>query len=206
MHPHFPHVIIAFPLPSIKYMYIVCVACIKIRKRREARDHTIHFCMYMYIIITMHLLYMYAGPPDPPRVSVDIRPGELVFYWQPNVPSCSLIEYHIICNNNCGTCILNGTTASCSNLTLSTVASICSLCVSSMACGFSQATSNPTNVTFKGMSSTQSCDDPLYLVNDCSFHTVPGNPMVQTLVPVYTYKSDMQSLTGIIITISQEVS
>ena len=74
-----------------------------------------------------------------------------------------------------------------------------------MACEFSQATSNPTNVTIKGMSSTQSCDDPLYLVSDCSFHTVPGIPVVQTLVPVYTYKGDMQSLTGIIVTISQEV-
>ena len=153
------------------------------------------------------MLYMYAGPPDPPRVSVDIHQGEVVFNWQPNVPSCSLIEYHVISNNNCGTCVFNGTrTASCSNLTLSTNASICSLCVSSMACGFSQATSNPTNVTIKGMSSTQSCDDPLYLVSDYSFHTVPGIPVVQTLVPVYTYKSDMQSLTGIIVTISQEVS
>jgi hypothetical protein len=124
--------------------------CIETRERREPGNEA----FFLYIIVTIYLVYMYAGPPDLPRVSVDVCQGEIIFSWPPNTPNCLLIDYNITNNNHCGSCKLNGTTASCTNLTLSTVASICSLSVISMACGFSQAPSNPTDVIVKGMSST----------------------------------------------------
>ena len=152
----------------------------------------------------MHLIYMHTGPPEQPRVSVDVRQGELVFSWQPNIPICSLVEYNII-SNKCGSCICEGTSATCSNLTLSTIAAVCSFSVSSMACGFSGTPSDPIDITVKGMYvSEPSLDDPLYQVNDYFLlYTVPDIPMIQALLPVY---SDVQVLTGIAINISQEVS
>ena len=81
---------------------------------------------------------------------MNIRLGEIVFNWTTEVPSCPMEEY-ITSTNGCGSCVVvNNMSAVCSNISLSTVASVCVFTVSRRACGF-DGTPNSVNVTVKGM-------------------------------------------------------
>lgn len=78
----------------------------------------------------------------------DVQQEMLTFTWLPVLSSCTSVQYT---TSGCGTCVGTGTSAMCSSLPLSTVASVCNFSVYGEACGFSGTPSNPVVVTLKGL-------------------------------------------------------
>jgi hypothetical protein len=83
----------------------------------------------------------------------DVQKGKLVFSWTPVAldADCFSVQYSI--TSDCGTCTItkfNMTTATCSDLQLSTNAVTCHFSVSSAICDLSGDTSSPVPVTLKG--------------------------------------------------------
>ena len=75
----------------------------------------------------------------------------LAFNWTPVISNCSTLQYSIV--SDCGTCptVTNMTTATCSDLQLTTNASLCYFRVTSRACDLTGSPSSPTAVTLKGI-------------------------------------------------------
>ena len=91
-------------------------------------------------------------PPDNVYVA-DARTGTLVFNWTPVISNCSTAFLQYSITSDCGACptVTNLTTATCSDLQLSTNAVMCQFSVSSHACGLVGNSSSPTAVTLKGI-------------------------------------------------------
>ena len=89
-------------------------------------------------------------PPPDSLYLTDVQPGKLVFNWTPVNSNCSTLQYNI--TSNCGTCptVTNATTAICSDLHLTTNASLCHFRVSSHACGLVGNPSSSFAVNLKG--------------------------------------------------------
>ena len=92
-------------------------------------------------------------PPPNNLFLVDVQPGILVFNWTPAISNCSTLQYNIITTSECGACptVANTTTATCSNIQLTTNAVLCHIRVSSRACSLVGNPSLPTAVTLKGI-------------------------------------------------------
>lgn len=90
-------------------------------------------------------------PPDNIHLA-DAQPGILVFNWTPVISNCSIAFLQYSITSDCGACPThaNMTTATCSNLQLSTNAVMCHFSVSSRACGLVGNPSSPAAVTLKG--------------------------------------------------------
>jgi hypothetical protein len=86
-------------------------------------------------------------PPPDNIYLAHAQPGALVFNWTSN---CSTLKYDI--TSDCGTCppITNATTATCSDLQLTTDITLCNFRVSSVACDFVGNRSPPFVVMLKG--------------------------------------------------------
>jgi hypothetical protein len=81
----------------------------------------------------------------------DAQKGKLVFSWTPVAfdADCFSVQYSII--SDCGTCMItNMTTATCSDLQLSTNAVTCHFSVSSAICDLPGDPSSLVPVTLKG--------------------------------------------------------
>ena len=99
----------------------------------------------MYITTATNLY-----PPPDDIYLADARPGTLVFNWIPVISNCSMLQYNI--SSDCGTCptVTNATTAICSDLQLTTNASLCHFRVSSRACDLLGNPSSSFAVNLKG--------------------------------------------------------
>ena len=75
-------------------------------------------------------------PPPDNIYLADAQPQKLVFSWTPAIPNCSTLQYSI--TSDCGACptVTNMTTATCSDLQVSTNAVLCHFRVSTYACDF----------------------------------------------------------------------
>ena len=90
-------------------------------------------------------------PPDNVYLT-DAQPGTLVFNWTPVIFNCSMAFLQYSITSDCGVCptVTNLTTATCSDLQLSTNAVMCQFTVSSHACGLDGNPTSPTAVILKG--------------------------------------------------------
>ena len=83
----------------------------------------------------------------------DVQKGNLVFSWTPVAfdAYCSSMRY--IITSDCGTCptFTNMTTATCSDVQLTTNAVTCHFRVSSDICDLPENPSSPVEVTLKGI-------------------------------------------------------
>ena len=89
-------------------------------------------------------------PPNDVHLA-DVRPGQVTFTWTSVSSSCSSVYYNI--TSDCGVCptTINMTTATCSDLQLSTEPVVCTFRVSSVVCDLTGNPSEPVVVTIKGM-------------------------------------------------------
>ena len=110
--------------------------------------------MYRVCIIVIIMTATAANPYPPPNdiYLADVQPGKLVFNWS-SVTSrnCGILQYGIA--SDCGTCptFTNMTTATCSDLQLTTNSASCNFRVSSHACDLVGNTSPPIVVMLKGI-------------------------------------------------------
>ena len=152
----------------------------------------------------MHCAHHLAAPYEEPPANVnlsDVHPGTLIFSWMSVNPSCSLVRYEIT-SHNCGTCSVSmDTTATCSDLHLSTNTTVCTFSVRSMVCGYTGSSSSQTVVNLKGLYRFTELIESVIL--ELMSFPVPETPEVN-LTPVYS--NDNQSLTKVTATISQAVS
>ena len=92
----------------------------------------------------------YPSPED--IYLADVQLGKLIFIWSSVLSNnCSVLHYST--DSDCGTCptVTNMTTATCSDLPLTTNAVTCHFRVSSHACGLVGSPSSPIKVILKGI-------------------------------------------------------
>lgn len=103
-------------------------------------------------------------PPPPDNIHLaDAQPGKLTFNWTSSTSNSSTLQYDIA--SDCGTCptVANMTTATCSNLQVSTNTSLCHFRVSTLACNLAGFLSPPTAITLKGT---------LYYYAQCHYYPI----------------------------------
>ena len=103
------------------------------------------------MLLLLHITAKNLYPPPDNLYLADAQQGRLVFNWTPVISNCSTLQYNI--TSDCGTCytFTNATTATCSDLQLTTNAVLCHFRVSSRACDLVGNSSSPIAVTLKGI-------------------------------------------------------
>ena len=112
--------------------------------------------MSKYCRLVVYVSYISIPIAHPPPSDVhlaDVRPGQVTFTWTSVSSSCSSLYYNI--TSDCGVCPTTGTTnmttATCSDLQLSTQPVVCTFRVSSVVCDLTGNPSEPVVVTIMGM-------------------------------------------------------
>ena len=109
--------------------------------------HIVYRC-YMYMYMITYIVGPYQRAPGGVTLT-DVSQGKLTFSWTQIDPNCPTVQYQIM--SDCGNCSTTNTSATCSNLSLSTTERNCTFSVGSVICGFTGPSSNPITVTLKGM-------------------------------------------------------
>ena len=108
---------------------------------------------YQFSSYYNYYVYIATNPYPPPDnlYLADVQAGKLIFNWTSIISNnCSTLQYSI--TSDCGTCpnATNRTTATCSDLQLTTNARLCHFRVSSHACSLVGHPSSPIAVVLKG--------------------------------------------------------